>query len=1182
MKRTLLHHTLIGVFLFLGTIASAQTVNGLTMDASSPNFSTNDILTADYTLSGAVESAAAWYHEYVPISLLSLPFEAGASNALLDFSGSGNDVTATGNPVWSATGGHNGTGAFILDGDDYFEAGEILPLTASYTKSAWIYSTGTGYRNVMSSELQGDNNHVLKVNPDGRINAGHSFGSYFVIDPNPMLNDQWYFVAVTFEFQTGEMILYRDGVEVARAIVPESLRARVDSHVLVGAKAHTLPWIGTLDDARLYDRALSPEQIVSLFTNGGDVMVPQETRGDVRWRVRVTPFSDSDVGEHRYSANVTLQPAAISGLTLTPETPAGLTNDDLTASFSENPSALESSTAWYRDGVPFADLYLPFEGGPFEALNDISGNDNHVAKVGNLLEDPVWDPTGGHDGTGGYVFDGDDHLVAGNIFPLNSSYTKSAWIYNTVLGYNNIISSVLEGNNNHCFKVNADGRLNAGQSFGTAVVLDPTPMALNTWYFVAVTFDYATGDMVLYKDGVEVNSSNVPEVFRSVVDPSVLVGSMNYLSHWDGNLDEIRIYDRALSPGQISAMYSGNNVLVSEETVGGELWRADVTPFSISEAGVTTASSSVLVRSVVVSAIPDQTILEGASFSNIDLDNYVTVYEFTPGDLIWSSSVPSELDVTINPANNVVSIAAPDAEWYGSEDISFVATNPNDDADTVEVTFTVTNVNDAPVLTVTGDQSTNEDTDLTGLTVDFTDADPTDAHTITVVSDDTNVTVALGGTPLGSTYDLEVAEDWNGSAEITVTVTDNATSPASDSETYTLVVNAINDAPVLTEVNDQSTDEDINLTGLAVVFDDVDDTDTHTITVVSDESNVTVANLSGDDSGSTYDLVPAAGWNGTAQITVTVTDDGTGPLNDIEIYTLTVNSVNDGPVLTVVGDQGLDEDNTLRVSVLFTDSDPGDSHTITVVSDETNVSVGSPTGNISGSTYDLVPAANWNGTAEITVTVTETGPGALFDTETYTLTVNPVNDAPTSVTLSNNSTDENVPVGTVIGMLSSADVDADDTHLYTFISDGGFMSGDNDVFIIVGDTLKTNAEINFEVSDVLWILVQSDDGSGGLVSQNFTINVTDLLETGVREFENDLSLRVYPVPAIDYVTVEVDNPDNKDLLLEIYSDAGKLVHSERTIIGNTIYLNEFPDGMYILRVSGENVYQTRKIVLNNR
>jgi len=1289
MKKNIYYYTITGLFLLLGAIVSAQpTISGLSLDATTSGFSTNDDLTVSYTATNTVETAISWYVDWVPLTVFNYPFEAETTNALRDFSGNGNDLSTSGiastEPTWSATGGHNGTGAFTFDGNDYLLAGEVLPLNSDYTKCAWVTTTTlAGYKNIISGDLNDENNHGFKVNPDGTLNAGHSFGAFYVSDPVPLVVDTWYFVAVTFDYESGLMILYKDGVEVDRAIVPESNRSVIDATVLIGSKVYAFFWNGEIDDAMLFDRELSPEQIQSIYTTRGEDIFAQETHGGDNWRVRVTGFSATEVGNNPITGSELIQAPDISGLTLSAETPASLTDEDLTASFSSNASVTETATAWYRDGNPDALMYLPFEGGTADALLDVSGSDNHASMVNDILYDPIWDATGGHDGTGGFEFDGDDYLEAGDIFPLASSYTKTAWVYSTVWGFNNIISSVLHDDNNHFLKINDDGRLNAGHSFGTAIVADGTPLALDTWYFVAVTFDYATGEMILYKNGSDVSTATVSAPLRDVADASVLIGSMNTILAWDGNIDEPRIYDRVLSPEQISAMYGGNNVMVAEETFGGEDWDVEVIPFARYESNSSTGSNTVTVHSVVVSDIADQNTTEGSTFTTLDLDDYVTVYEFSEAELDWTSTGSSELVVVIDPVSHVATITIPGTDWFGAEDITFIATNPNDDSDETEVRFTVSNVNDEPVLAVLGGQITNEDVPLTGLSVDFTDADPIDSHiitvlssnpnvvpsaptgnttgstydlvpaanwngstqitvtvtddgigtlfdseiytllvnavndapvltdvgnqsinednsltglsvvftdadtpdlhTITVVSDDVNVSVQnLTGNINGSMYDLVPVGDWNGSAEITVTVTDNGSGALSDSETYTFTVNAVNDDPVLTDIGAQSTSEDVNLTGLSVVFSDPDASDSHTITVVSSDANVTMANLSGNISGSTYDLALAANWNGTAQITVRVTDNGTGALSDFETYTLTVNAVNDAPVISEVGDQILDEDNALRgVAVIYSDPEAADTHTISVVSAEANVIVANLNGDASGSTYTLVPAANWTGAAQITVTVTEVS-GGLSDTEIYTLNVNPINDAPDTVRLSNAMVDERVALETVVGLFSSYDVDMTDTHTYTFVLDGGVNDVDNDAFIIVGDTLKTNVNLDYEGQSSYSILVQSDDGQGGTSSQNFIIEVNDVNETGVEDIYNNPSFNVYPVPAIDNITVEVDNPDNKELLLEIYSNTGRLVHAEPIYSKSRIDLTGFTDGMYILRIKGEQVYGTRKILVKDR
>ena len=72
---------------------------------------------------------------------------------------------------------------------------------------------------------------------------------------------------------------------------------------------------------------------------------------------------------------------------------------------------------------------------------------------------------------------------------------------------------------------------------------------------------------------------------------------------------------------------------------------------------------------------------------------------------------------------------------------------------------------------------------------------------------------------------------------------------------------------------------------------------------------------------------------------------------------------------------------------------------------------------------------------------------------TVNVTINPVDDAPTAITLSNNSVDENQPIGTEVGTFSTTDID---TTSFTY----SFVEGENNnaSFSIDGNALKTVKE----------------------------------------------------------------------------------------------------------------------------
>ncbi len=96
--------------------------------------------------------------------------------------------------------------------------------------------------------------------------------------------------------------------------------------------------------------------------------------------------------------------------------------------------------------------------------------------------------------------------------------------------------------------------------------------------------------------------------------------------------------------------------------------------------------------------------------------------------------------------------------------------------------------NDAPELAAIGVQSTNEDTPL-DLTLSATDVDE-DALAYTASSDEENVTAVVDGT----TLTLTPADNWSGTANITVTV-DDGNDGGTDDETFILTVTAENDVP---------------------------------------------------------------------------------------------------------------------------------------------------------------------------------------------------------------------------------------------------------------------------------------------------------------------------------------------------------------------------------------------------
>ncbi len=101
----------------------------------------------------------------------------------------------------------------------------------------------------------------------------------------------------------------------------------------------------------------------------------------------------------------------------------------------------------------------------------------------------------------------------------------------------------------------------------------------------------------------------------------------------------------------------------------------------------------------------------------------------------------------------------------------------------------------------------------------------------------------------------------------------------------------------------------------------------------------------------------------------------------------------------------------------------------------------------------------------------------------FTITVSDGNIPPTDIILSNNTIEENQPIGTVVGALSTVDQN-EDSHTYTL------MTGGED-FSIDGDQLLTNKVFSVASVTSINITIQSDDGNGGSLEKDFVISVSE-------------------------------------------------------------------------------------------
>jgi Ca2+-binding RTX toxin-like protein len=173
-----------------------------------------------------------------------------------------------------------------------------------------------------------------------------------------------------------------------------------------------------------------------------------------------------------------------------------------------------------------------------------------------------------------------------------------------------------------------------------------------------------------------------------------------------------------------------------------------------------------------------------------------------------------------------------------------------------------------------------------------------------------------------------------------------------------------------------------------------------------------------------------------------------------------------------------------------TDSDPAETFTYSLVAG--TGSTDNSTFTITGDQLRIGVSPNFEQKASYAIRLRTTDlAGAFFDRE-VTIGINNLNEAPTSLTLSNSRINENTPTTTAIGNFSTIDPDVGDTFIYSLVSGQG--SADNANFRITNNQLFFVNSPNFEQKASHSIRVRTSDRAGLSTEQTFTIAVNNVNE----------------------------------------------------------------------------------------
>src|SRR2546430_1106977 len=191
-----------------------------------------------------------------------------------------------------------------------------------------------------------------------------------------------------------------------------------------------------------------------------------------------------------------------------------------------------------------------FNEGSGTTVTDSSGN-NNVGTVSGA----AWTPAGRYGSA--LVFDGTSTSVtvpSSASLVLTTGMTLEAWVYPTVAptGWRAVIDKNADG---YYLMASSDqgNRPAVGGSWtaGNQNTVGPTALPVNAWTHLAGTFDGTT--VRLYVNGVEVASQAQATSLVNTAE-TLQIGADKFAGeNFAGRIDEVRIYNRALSPAEIQA-----------------------------------------------------------------------------------------------------------------------------------------------------------------------------------------------------------------------------------------------------------------------------------------------------------------------------------------------------------------------------------------------------------------------------------------------------------------------------------------------------------------------------------------------------------------------------------------------------------------------------------------------------
>ena len=438
----------------------------------------------------------------------------------------------------------------------------------------------------------------------------------------------------------------------------------------------------------------------------------------------------------------------------------------------------------------------------------------------------------------------------------------------------------------------------------------------------------------------------------------------------------------------------------------------------------------------------------------------------------------------------------PNADFFGSDTISYTITDGQGGSDSSTVSVTVTETPNTPPVANVDEITTNKNTPVTiDATSNDTDADG-DSLTVYLAS-------ALNGTVViqnDGTLLYTPTTDFAGTDTISYTINDGE--GGTSSSTVTVSVNTPPVANVDEITTNKNTDVNINVTS--------NDTDADGDSLTVSSSSATNGTIVIQNDG-TLLYTPTTDYVGSDTISYTISDGRGGSANST--VTVTINT----PPVANVDEILINKNIATLINIISNDTD-ADGDTLTVYSaSATNGTVVIQ----NDETILYTPTTDYVGTDTISYTINDGRGGSANSTVTVTINTIPVANVDEIVT--NKNTDVNINV-----LSNDTDADGDSLTVYSASATNGTVVIQND------GTLLYTPTTDYTGTDTISYTIS--DGRGGSANSTVTVTVNAPPITPPPVIVN-----VPPVVVNDTATTYNGHPVTIDVLSNDYDPDGDIL-----------------------------------------